>query len=141
MSDEAIRQVVKEKYRRAALRVTSGDAGCCGPAAARDGCDPVTSNLYAAGETAALPAEAVAASLGCGNPTALAELAPGEIVLDLGSGGGIDCFLAAKRIGQPVFVRCHLQGVLEGFAHLLRCWECRRATCDEGLLVGRNSYE
>jgi len=99
MSDESIRQIVKEKYGRAALRVTSGDGGCCGTASSRGSCDPVTSNLYAAGETAALPAEAVAASLGCGNPTALAELSPGEVVLDLGSGGGIDVLLSAKRVG------------------------------------------
>jgi len=99
MSDESIKEIVKQKYGRAALRVVSGDGACCGPAASRGDCDPITSKLYEAGETAELPAEAVAASLGCGNPTALAELSPGEIVLDLGSGGGIDVLLSAKRVG------------------------------------------
>jgi SAM-dependent methyltransferase len=98
MSDD-IKDLVKQKYGAAALRVTSGDAACCGTASSRGTCDPVTSNLYATGETAELPTEAVAASLGCGNPTALAELEPGETVLDLGSGGGIDVLLSAKRVG------------------------------------------
>jgi SAM-dependent methyltransferase len=97
MSDD-IKGLVKEKYARAALRVTAaGGSSCCGSAA--DECDPITSGIYADGETAALPAEARAASLGCGNPTALAELKPGETVLDLGSGGGIDVFLSARRVG------------------------------------------
>src|SRR6266446_2969813 len=99
MANETLKQIVKEKYGQAAQRVTSGDSGCCGSTAARGGRDPITSNLYAAGETAGLPAEAVAASLGCGNPTALAELRPGETVLDLGSGGGIDVLLSARRVG------------------------------------------
>jgi SAM-dependent methyltransferase len=99
MSDESIKEIVREKYGRAALRVVSGEGACCGPASSRGDCDPVTSNLYEAGETAGLPPAAVAASLGCGNPTALAELAPGEIVLDLGSGGGIDVLLSARRVG------------------------------------------
>src|SRR6059036_2259357 len=99
MADETLKQIVKEKYGQAAQRVTSGDSGCCGSTAARGGCDPITSNLYAAGETAGLPAQAVAASLGCGNPTALADLSPGETVLDLGSGGGIDVLLSARRVG------------------------------------------
>ena len=94
-----IKQTVKEKYRQAALRVSSGGSSCCGASASSGACDPITSNLYASGETAALPAEAVAASLGCGNPTALAELSPGETVLDLGSGGGIDVLLSARRVG------------------------------------------
>ena len=98
MSDD-IKDLVKQKYGAAALRVTSGDAACCGTASSRGTCDPVTSNLYATGETAELPTEAVAASLGCGNPTALAQLEPGETVLDLGSGGGIDVLLSAKRVG------------------------------------------
>jgi SAM-dependent methyltransferase len=98
MSEESIRDRVKEKYGQAALRVTtSGATSCCGSASAC--CDPVTSNLYAASETADLPDTAVAASLGCGNPTALAELKPGETVLDLGSGGGIDVLLSAQRVG------------------------------------------
>ena len=99
MSDESIKEIVKQKYGLAALRVTSGESGCCDTASSRGACDPITSKLYEAEETATLPAEAVAASLGCGNPTALAELAPGEVVLDLGSGGGIDVLLSAKRVG------------------------------------------
>src|ERR671925_2389677 len=97
MSDQTIRNLVKQKYGQAALRVTASEsASCCGTASS---CDPVTSNLYAEGETAELPEAAVAASLGCGNPTALAELRPGETVLDLGSGGGIDVLLSARRVG------------------------------------------
>jgi SAM-dependent methyltransferase len=99
MADQDIKQIVKEKYGHAALRVSSGGSSCCGSASSRGACDPITSNLYESGETSALPAEAVAASLGCGNPTALAELAPGETVLDLGSGGGIDVLLSARRVG------------------------------------------
>ena len=95
MSDD-IKAVVREKYGRAALRVTRS-TGSCGSGEA--GCDPVTRDLYAADETAGLPAEAVAASLGCGNPTALAALHPGDVVLDLGSGGGIDVLLSARRAG------------------------------------------
>src|SRR5499425_556423 len=98
MSDESVRDLVKQKYGQAALRVVSGGASCCGSTSSQSGCDPVTSNLYAMAETADLPSEAVAASLGCGNPTALAELKPGETVLDLGSGGGIDVLLSAKRV-------------------------------------------
>ena len=98
MADETLKQIVKEKYGRAAQRVTSGGA-CCGSTPGRSECDPITTNLYAAGETAGLPAEAVVASLGCGNPTALSDLRPGETVLDLGSGGGIDVLLSAKRVG------------------------------------------
>ncbi len=100
MADRDIKEIVKEKYGKAALRVTRSEgSSCCGSASSRGGCDPITSNLYGSGETAALPAEAVAASLGCGNPTALAELRPGETVLDLGSGGGIDVLLSARRVG------------------------------------------
>jgi arsenite methyltransferase len=99
MADETIKEIVKEKYGKAALRVTSGSgSSCCGSASSRGECDPITSNLYGT-ETADLPQEAVLASLGCGNPTALAQLAPGETVLDLGSGGGIDVLLSAKRVG------------------------------------------
>jgi len=95
-----IKEVVKEKYGQAALRVTSGGSSCCGASAALDGCcDPITGNLYDAEQTGQLPETAVLASLGCGNPTALAELKPGEVVLDLGSGGGIDVLLSAKRVG------------------------------------------
>jgi arsenite methyltransferase len=99
MTDDRIKELVRDKYGRAALRVTSGDASCCDSASSPGTCDPVTSNLYEHAETADLPREAVAASLGCGNPTALAQLAAGETVLDLGSGGGIDVLLSAKRVG------------------------------------------
>jgi len=93
-----IREVVKEKYGQAALRVKSGGSSCCG-ATASTGCDPITANLYAAAQAGQIPEEALLASLGCGNPTALAKLNPGEVVLDLGSGGGIDVLLSAKRVG------------------------------------------
>src|SRR3989454_275675 len=99
MSDQDIKALVKEKYAQVALRVVSGGSGCCGSTCAGGAGDPITSNLYAADETAGLPAEAVLASLGCGNPTALAQLNPGETVLDLGSGGGIDVLLSARRGG------------------------------------------
>jgi arsenite methyltransferase len=95
-----IKEVVKEKYGQAALRVNAGGSSCCGASAALDGCcDPITSNLYDSTQTGELPQEAVLASLGCGNPTALAQLNPGETVLDLGSGGGIDVLLSARRVG------------------------------------------
>ena len=96
MSDNTIREQVRQKYGQAALKVVAGEASCC---CSTTSCDPITSNLYAAADTAELPREAVAASLGCGNPTALAELLPGETVLDLGSGGGIDVLLSARRVG------------------------------------------
>jgi arsenite methyltransferase len=94
--DTHIHDAVREKYAKIAR--TGGQAGCCGPAACGCG-DPVTSNLYSNAETAGLPQEAVAVSLGCGNPTALIALEPGQTVLDLGSGGGIDVLLSAKRVG------------------------------------------
>jgi ubiquinone/menaquinone biosynthesis C-methylase UbiE len=97
MSDRDLKDRVKEKYGKAALQVATGSSSCCSSASGREA-DPITSNLYASSETACLPAEAVAASLGCGNPTALAELVPGETVLDLGSGGGIDVLLSARRV-------------------------------------------
>jgi SAM-dependent methyltransferase len=95
-----IQQVVKEKYGAIAAAVSnaSTNSGCCGPAACGCG-DPITSNLYSDVETSDLPADAVLASLGCGNPTALITLDPGQTVLDLGSGGGIDVLLSAKRVG------------------------------------------
>jgi arsenite methyltransferase len=99
MADKDIKEMVKDKYGKAALRVTGGGSSCCGSTSSRGECDPITSNLYAEGEIEGLPAEAAAASLGCGNPTALAELRPGEVVLDLGSGGGIDVLLSARRVG------------------------------------------
>jgi SAM-dependent methyltransferase len=95
-----LKEVVEEKYGEAARRVTTGGSSCCGASAALNGCcDPITSNLYDAAQTGELPQEAVLASLGCGNPTALAQLNPGETVLDLGSGGGIDVLLSARRVG------------------------------------------
>jgi SAM-dependent methyltransferase len=106
---DAIRATVKERYGTTARRVAegAGAASCCGPAEGSSGCcgstgerwDPITADLYEAGETAGLPAAALLASLGCGNPTALAELHEGETVLDLGSGGGIDVLLSARRVG------------------------------------------
>jgi len=94
MSGEQIKETVKQKYGEAALHVLGGERGGCGC-----GCDPISSKLYDATETAVLPEGAVLASLGCGNPTALAELHEGEVVLDLGSGGGIDVLLSARRVG------------------------------------------
>jgi SAM-dependent methyltransferase len=105
-----IKEVVKQKYGEAALRVRSGGSSCCGnqllATAARSGAsqspccaDPMTSNLYDAAQAAQIPEDALLASLGCGNPTALAQLKPGETVLDLGSGGGIDVLLSARRVG------------------------------------------
>src|SRR5580765_3957690 len=100
MSTPDIRDIVKEKYGEAARRVATGGSACCGAAAAVDSCcDPITSNLYDVAQVDALPEDAVLASLGCGNPTALASLHPGETVLDLGSGGGIDVLLSARRVG------------------------------------------
>jgi len=99
MRDTDIKEVVKEKYGNAALRVTSGGSSCCGASPAGTSCDPITSNLYDAAQAGQIPEEAMLASLGCGNPTALAKLNAGETVLDLGSGGGIDVLLSAKRVG------------------------------------------
>ena len=95
-----IKEVVKEKYGQAALRVHTGGSSCCGASAASDSCcDPITMNLYDAAEASQVPEGALNASLGCGNPTALAQLHEGETVLDLGSGGGIDVLLSARRVG------------------------------------------
>jgi ubiquinone/menaquinone biosynthesis C-methylase UbiE len=102
---DTLRAVVREKYGEAATRVSEGDtavsccgsSGCCGSTTAA--WDPITSDLYEKGQTNGIPAEALLASLGCGNPTMLAELREGEVVLDLGSGGGIDVLLSAKRVG------------------------------------------
>jgi arsenite methyltransferase len=107
MTTDNIKEIVKEKYGEAALRVGTGGSACCGSAPStatpRDGasacCDPITSNLYDASQAGQIPEEAMLASLGCGNPTALAQLNPGETVLDLGSGGGIDVLLSARRVG------------------------------------------
>ena len=94
-----IREVVKQKYGEAALRVKSGGSSCCGGTPACGCADPITSNLYDASQAGQIPEEALLASLGCGNPTALAQLNSGETVLDLGSGGGIDVLLSARRVG------------------------------------------
>jgi SAM-dependent methyltransferase len=106
---DTLKDIVREKYGEAATRAASGQkSSCCGSSAATSDCcgtgasscvDPITSNLYNEAETGALPENAVRASLGCGNPTALAELRAGEVVLDLGSGGGIDVLLSARRVG------------------------------------------
>jgi 2-polyprenyl-3-methyl-5-hydroxy-6-metoxy-1,4-benzoquinol methylase len=101
MPTDNITETVKQKYGQAALRVAAGETrSCCGGAPRDSHCaDPITSNLYGTGELGELPDTAVLASLGCGNPTALAQLNPGETVLDLGSGGGIDVLLSARRVG------------------------------------------
>ncbi len=100
MSTDNIREVVKQKYGQAALRVQGGGSSCCGSAPnASSCCDPITSNLYSTQQSGEIPEQALQASLGCGNPTALAQLNPGETVLDLGSGGGIDVLLSARRVG------------------------------------------
>jgi arsenite methyltransferase len=100
VSTTDIKEAVKEKYGQAALRATSGGSSCCGAApAGADCCDPITSNLYDVSQISQIPEEALLASLGCGNPTALAKLNAGEVVLDLGSGGGIDVLLSARRVG------------------------------------------
>ena len=97
MKSDELKKAVSEKYAQAALAAKTGKSSCCDTTCC-GGSDPITSNLYAADETAGLPKEAVSASLGCGNPTALADLKPGDVVLDLGSGGGIDVLLSARRV-------------------------------------------
>src|SRR6059036_4117657 len=97
--DSNIKETVKEKYAEAALRVLDGGSSCCGASSSCGTADPITSALYDEKQAAQIPEEALKASLGCGNPTALAELSPGEVVLDLGSGGGIDVLLSARRVG------------------------------------------
>ena len=99
MSKENLQEVVKQKYGNAAKQVAAGGVATCGGGGELSCCDPITRDLYDGEQISALPKEAVAASLGCGNPTALAKLQPGETVLDLGSGGGIDVLLSAKRVG------------------------------------------
>jgi arsenite methyltransferase len=100
MSTADIKEVVREKYGQAALRVQSGAAGkCCSASGLETSCDAITSNLYDATQEGEVPEAAIKASLGCGNPTALAELKAGETVLDLGSGGGVDVLLSARRVG------------------------------------------
>src|SRR5688572_30979 len=100
MSETSIKESVRQKYGEAALRVFEGtSSSCCGGSSCQGGRDPITSELYEAAEEASLPERAVLPSLGCGNPTALADLNEGEVVLDLGSGAGIDVFLSARRVG------------------------------------------
>jgi arsenite methyltransferase len=101
METHSLKDVIREKYGQAALRASSGGkSSCCGSSAGSDlCCDPISSNLYEGGQADEVPDQAMRASLGCGNPTALAELKPGEVVLDLGSGGGIDVLLSARRVG------------------------------------------
>jgi SAM-dependent methyltransferase len=94
-----IKEVVKQKYGEAALRVKAGGSSCCGATASTGCTDPITTDLYDVSQIGQIPQEALLASLGCGNPTALAQLKPGETVLDLGSGGGIDVLLSARRVG------------------------------------------
>jgi len=98
-ADTDLRDIVRAKYGQAASRVRAAGSGCCSAAASSSCCDPITSNLYDATQAGEVPGAALRASLGCGNPTALAELRPGETVLDLGSGGGIDVILSARRVG------------------------------------------
>ena len=104
MGDTNIQEVVKQKYGQAAKQVTEGGTASCGGGAELSCCDPITKNLYDEAEKSGLPADAVAASLGCGNPTALIDLQEGQTVLDLGSGGGIDVLLSARRVGPTGFV-------------------------------------
>jgi len=99
MSEPNLQEVVRQKYGAAAKQAASGAVASCGGGADLSCCDPITKDLYDSSEIAEVPEKAVAASLGCGNPTALAQLRPGETVLDLGSGGGIDVLLSAKRVG------------------------------------------
>src|SRR5215475_12284222 len=99
MNKENLQDVVKQKYGNAAKQVAAGGVATCGGGAELSCCDPITKDVYDPSQMSSVPKEAVAASLGCGNPTALAQLQPGEIVLDLGSGGGIDVLLSAKRVG------------------------------------------
>src|SRR5271169_328753 len=100
MMSTDIKEVVKEQYGQAALRVHSGGSSCCGASTALDSCyDPITTNLYDQAQAGLVPEDALKASLGCGNPTALTQLVPGETVLDLGSGGGVDVLLSARRVG------------------------------------------
>src|ERR1700688_506600 len=103
MLDANVKEVVKEKYGEAALRVTNktGSSSCCGSAPSGGlSCDPITANLYDASQAEQIPEDAMLASLGCGNPTALAKLNHGETVLDLGSGGDVDVLLYARRVGR-----------------------------------------
>jgi SAM-dependent methyltransferase len=97
--DEILREQIQNRYGKAALSVVEGNSTCCGPTPCSTSTAPITSDLYSDGEKEALPEKAILASLGCGNPTALAQLEPGQVVLDLGSGGGVDVLLSARRVG------------------------------------------
>ena len=99
MSEQNLQEIVKEKYGAAAKQAAAGGVATCGGGADLSCCDPITKDLYDSSQIASIPEKAAAASLGCGNPTALAQLQPGETVLDLGSGGGIDVLLSAGRVG------------------------------------------
>src|SRR5262245_20520367 len=101
-TESTLKDAIKSRYGAAARQAATGPATCCSPASANSSgvcCDPITSNLYSTDQRSGVPQEAVNASLGCGNPTALIDLRAGESVLDLGSGGGIDVLLSAKRVG------------------------------------------
>ncbi|MGB7291697.1 MAG: arsenite methyltransferase [Thermodesulfobacteriota bacterium] len=99
--DNSVKDAVREKYSKLARQITiEGSSSCCGGSAGQTKCDPITSNLYESDQSAGIPSEVLLTSLGCGNPTALARLNQGEVVLDLGSGGGIDVLISAKRVGQ-----------------------------------------
>ena len=99
MATPDLKTTVRERYAQSAIKVLASEPGCCSALSASSGCDPVSGNLYDVSQTAGIPEGAILASLGCGNPTALAELKEGETVLDLGSGGGIDVLLSARRVG------------------------------------------
>src|SRR5246500_485546 len=99
MDNDNLKEVVRQKYGKAATDAAAGSGSCCGRGSVYESCGPITANLYDSAQTAGLPETALNASLGCGNPAALAELKPGETVLDLGSGGGIDVLLSARRVG------------------------------------------
>jgi arsenite methyltransferase len=99
IDDANIKEMVREKYGQAALRAGLGGSSCCGAGPGKESCDPITSDLYDSAQMEQVPEQALQASLGCGNPTALAKLNAGEFVLDLGSGGGIDVLLSARRVG------------------------------------------
>jgi predicted methyltransferase len=114
MSEPNLQEVVRQKYGAAAKLAAAGGVASCGSGAELSCCDPITRDLYDPSEIAEVPEKAVAASLGCGNPTALAQLRPGETVLDLGSGGGIDVLLSAKRVGPA--------GKAYGLDMTTRCW-------------------
>ena len=144
MSATDIKEVVKEKYGQAALRINAGGSSCCGAASALDGCcDPITSNLYDAAQTGALPEEAVLASLGCGNPTALARLNPGETVLDLDALKHRFCRTARGNFrdlgSRKVSVNNPPSVLRPVFSNDLRVTREGRSTHVDLLVIGRNT--